>query len=50
MVLFPFYRKRRIMKPIKILELSEVNHLKSEKDYHNGPTHSIHIRCIHQIF
>lgn len=33
MVLFPFYRKRRIMKPIKILELSEVNRLKSEKGY-----------------
>ena len=38
------------MKPIKILELSEVNHLKSEKDYHNDPTLSFHIRCIHQIF
>ena len=47
MVHFSFYRKRRIMKPIKVLELSEVNRLKSEKYYHNGPTHSFRIRCIH---
>ncbi len=34
------------MKPIKILELSEVNRLKLvEKGYHNGPTHSFRIRC-----
>ncbi len=26
------------MKPIKVLELSEVNRLKLEKGYHNGPT------------
>ena len=40
---FSFYRKSRIMKPIKVLDLSEVNRLKSEKYYHNGPTHSFHI-------
>ena len=28
------------MKPIKVLELSEVDRLKLEKGYHNGPTHS----------
>ena len=28
------------MKPIKVLELSEVARLKLEKGYHNGPTHS----------
>ena len=44
MVHFPFYRKRRIMKPIKTLKLSEVD-LILEKDYHNGPTHSFRIRC-----
>lgn len=45
MVHFPFYRKNRIMKPIKVLELSEVDRLKLEKGYHNGPTHSFRIRC-----
>lgn len=45
MVHFPFYRKSRIMKPIKVLELSEVDRLKLEKGYHNGPTHSFRIRC-----
>ena len=29
------------MKPIKVLELSEVDRLKLEKGYHNGPTHCI---------
>ena len=38
------------MKPIKVLELSEVNPLKSEKGYHNDPTHSFHIIYMHQIF
>ena len=33
------------MKPIKVLELSEVDRLKLEKGYHNGPTHSFRIRC-----
>ena len=33
------------MKPIKILELSEVDRLKLEKCYHNGSTHSFRIRC-----
>ena len=33
------------MKPIKVLELSEVDRLKLEKGYHNGPTHSSRIRC-----
>ena len=33
MVHFPFYRKSRIMKPIKVLELSEVDRLKLEKGY-----------------
>lgn len=33
------------MKPIKVLELSEVDCLKLEKGYHNGPTHSFRIRC-----
>ena len=28
------------MKPIKVLDLSEVSRLKLEKGYHNGPTHS----------
>ena len=28
------------MKPIKELELSEVDRLKLEKGYHNGPTHN----------
>ena len=28
------------MKPIKVLELSEVDRLKLEEGYHNGPTHS----------
>ena len=32
------------MKPIKVLELSEVDRLKLEKGYHNGPTHSFLIR------
>ena len=36
MVHFPFYRKNRIMKPIKVLELSEVDRLKLEKGYHRG--------------
>ena len=45
MVHFPFNRKNRIMKPIKVLELSEVDRLKLEKGYHNGPTHSFRIRC-----
>ena len=38
---FSFYRKSRIMKPIKVLELSEVDRLKLEKGYHNVtlPTH-----------
>ena len=40
-----FNRKRKIMKPIKVLELSEVDHLELEKGYHNGPTHSFRIRC-----
>ena len=29
----------------KVLELSEVDRLKLEKGYHNGPTHSFRIRC-----
>lgn len=33
------------MKPIKVLELSQVDRLKLEKGYHNGPTHSFRIRC-----
>ena len=33
------------MKPIKVLELSEVDRLKLEKGYHNGPTHNYRIRC-----
>ena len=33
------------MKPIKVIELSEVDRLKLEKGYHNGPTHSFRIRC-----
>ena len=33
------------MKPMKVLELSEVDRLKLEKGYHNGPTHSFRIRC-----
>ena len=33
------------MKPMKILELSEVDRLKLDKGYHNGPTHSFLIRC-----
>ena len=33
------------MKPIKVLELSEVDRLKLEKGYYNGPTHSFRIRC-----
>ena len=33
------------MKPIKVLELSEVDRLKLENGYHNGPTHSFRIRC-----
>ena len=33
------------MKPIRVLELSEVDRLKLEKGYHNGPTHSFRIRC-----
>lgn len=37
------------MKPIKALELSEVNRLKSEKGYHNDHTHCFRIRYIHQI-
>ena len=45
MVHFQFYRKSRIMKPIKVLELSEFDRLKLEKGYHNGPTHSFRIRC-----
>ena len=45
MVHFPFYRKNRIMKPIKVLELSEVDRLKLEKGYHKGPTHCFRIRC-----
>ena len=40
---FSFYRKSRIMKPIKVLELSENFRLKLEKGYHNGPTHSFRI-------
>ena len=42
---FLFYRKHRIMKPIKILELSEVDHLKLEKGFHNNPTHCFRIRA-----
>ena len=45
MVYFPIYRKSRITKPIKVLKLSEVDRLKLEKGYHNGPTHSFRIRC-----
>ena len=41
MVHFSFYRKRRLMKPIKVLKLSEVDRLKLEKGYYNGPTHNI---------
>ena len=37
------------MKPIKVLDLSEVFRLKLEKGYHNGPTHSFHIRCIQLV-
>lgn len=33
------------MKPIIVLELSEIDRLKLEKGYHNGPTHSFRIRC-----
>ncbi len=32
------------MKPIKILELSEVDRLKLEKGYHNDPTHNFRIK------
>ena len=45
MVHFPFYRKSRIIKPIKVPELSEVDCLKLDIGYYNGPTHSFHIRC-----
>ena len=45
MVHFPFYRKSRVIKTIKVLELSEVDRLKLEKGYHNDPTHSFCIRC-----
>ncbi len=45
MVHFPFYSKKRIMKPIKVLELLEVDRLKLENGYHNDPTHSFRIRC-----
>lgn len=45
MVHFPFYSKKRIMKPIKVLELLEVDCLKLENGYHNDPTHSFRIRC-----
>ena len=45
MVHFPFYSKKRIIKPIKVLELLEVDRLKLENGYHNGPTHSFRIRC-----
>ena len=30
------------MKPIKVLELLEVDCLKLEKGYHNGPTHLLY--------
>ena len=33
------------MKPIKVLELSEVDRLKLEKGYLNEPTHNYRIRC-----
>ena len=33
------------MKPIKVLELTEVDRLKLEKGYYNGPTHKYRIRC-----
>lgn len=33
------------MKPIKVLELTEVDRLKLEKGYHTGPTHKYRIRC-----
>ena len=38
------------MKPIKVLELSEVDRLKLEKGHHNGPTHSIRFYKIGQSF
>ena len=41
MVHFPFYRKNRIMKPIKVLELSEVDRLKLEKGYHRDARKSV---------
>lgn len=33
------------MRPIKVLELTEVDRLKLEKGYYNGPTHQYRIRC-----
>lgn len=33
------------MKHIRVLELSEADHLELEKGYHDGPTHNYRIRC-----
>lgn len=33
------------MKPIKVLELIDIDRLKLEKGYHNGPSHKYRIRC-----
>ena len=33
------------MKHIKVLELTEADRLKLEKDYQNDPTHNYRIKC-----